>query len=99
MIRRPKAFVLEDVALRTETGYIGGLFDLALPEPLRELPMDLAAIDELLKDEEMLTPFRVHWDEEVKAGLIGSTRWGRTTIPMATYVRLMVLKETAANYS
>jgi len=92
MIRRPKAFVLEDMALRVETGYDGGLFDVALPEPLRDLPADLAAIDELLRDDAMLAPFREHWEQEVKAGLIGSSRWGRPTIPMATYVRLMVLK-------
>ncbi len=78
--------------LRTEIGYVGGLFDLALPEPLRDLPADLAAIDGLLNDDAMLAPFRAHWDEEVKAGLIGSSRWGRPTIPMATYVRLMMLK-------
>ncbi len=78
--------------LRTEAGQTGSLFDLVLPEPLRDLPEDLAAIDELLKDDAMLAPFRVHWDDEVKAGLIGSTRWGRPTIAMATYVRLMVLK-------
>src|SRR2546430_2524207 len=92
MIRRPKAFVLEDMALRVETGYDGGLFDVALPEPLRDLPADLAAIDELLRDDAMLAPFREHWDHEVKAGLIGSSRWGRPTIPMATYVRLIMLK-------
>src|SRR6266487_3850977 len=78
--------------LHTEAGQTGSLFDLVLPEPLRDLPADLAAIDELLKDDAMLAPFRAHWDEEVKAGLIGSTRWGRPTIAMATYVRLMVLK-------
>jgi transposase, IS5 family len=78
--------------LRTEAGQTGSLFDLVLPEPLRDLPADLAAIDELLQDDQMLAPFRAHWDEEVKAGLIGSTRCGRPTIPMATYVRLMVLK-------
>jgi IS5 family transposase len=78
--------------LRTEADQTGSLFDLVLPEPLRDMPADLAAIDELLRDYAMLAPFQVHWDEEVKAGLIGSTRWGRPTIAMATYVRLMVLK-------
>jgi IS5 family transposase len=78
--------------LRTEADRTGSLFDLVLPEPLRDLPPDLAAIDELLKDDAMLAPFRAHWDEEVEAGLIGSSRWGRPTIPIATYVRLMVLK-------
>ena len=92
MIRRLKVFVLEDMALRVETGYDGGLFEVALPEPLRELPADLAAIDELLRDDAMLAPFREHWDEEVKAGRICSSRWGRPTMPMATYIRLMVLK-------
>jgi hypothetical protein len=69
--------------LRTEAGQTGSLFDLVLPEPLRDLPPDLAAIDELLNDDAMLAPFRVHWDNEVKAGLIGSSRWGRPTVPMA----------------
>lgn len=78
--------------LWTEADQTGSLFDVVLPEPLRDLPRDLAAIDELLKNEAMLAPFRVHWEEEVKAGLIGSTRWGRPTIAMASYVRLMVLK-------
>jgi IS5 family transposase len=78
--------------LRTEAGQTGSLFDLVLPEPLRDLPTDLAAIDELLRDDKMVAPFRAHWEGEVKAGLIGSSRWGRPTIPMATYVRLMVLK-------
>lgn len=78
--------------LRTEAGQTDSLFDLVLPEPLRELPTDLAAIDELLRDDAMLAPFREHWDQEVKASLIRSSRWGRPTIPMATYVRLMVLK-------
>jgi transposase, IS5 family len=78
--------------LRAEAGQTDSLFDLVLPEPLRDLPADLAAIDELLKDDAMLAPFRAHWAEEVKAGLIGSSRWGRPTIPMASYVRLMVLK-------
>jgi transposase, IS5 family len=78
--------------LRTEAGQTGSLFDLVLPEPLRDMPADLAAIDELLKDDAMLAPFQAHWDEEVKTGLIGSARWGRPTIAMASYVRLMVLK-------
>jgi IS5 family transposase len=78
--------------LRVDAGQADSLFDLILPEPLRELPADLAAIDELLRDDEVLAPFQEHWDEEVRAGLIGSARRGRPTIPMATYVRLMVLK-------
>ncbi len=67
--------------LRTEASQTDSLFELVLPEPLRDLPADLAAIDELLKGEGMLAPFQVHWDEEVKAGLIGSARCGRPTIP------------------
>ncbi len=78
--------------LRTEADQTSSLFDLVLPEPLRDLPADLAAIDELLKDDAMLAPFRTHWEQEVRAGLIASSRRGRPTIPMATYVRFMVLK-------
>ncbi len=77
--------------LRTEA-QAGSLFELVLPHPLRDLPPDLARIDQLLCHEKMLAPFRAHWDKEARAGLIKSARWGRPTIPMATYVRLMVLK-------
>lgn len=78
--------------LRTEAGQIRGLFDLALPDPLRNLPPDLAQMDELLNDDKMLAPFRAHWNQEVEYGLIISAHWGRPTIPMPMYVRLMVLK-------
>ena len=46
--------------LRTEADQTGSLFDVVLPEPLRDLPRDLAAIDELLKNKAMLAPFGVH---------------------------------------
>ena len=78
--------------LRTEAGQIRGLFDLALTDPLQNLPPDLAQIDELLNDDKILAPFRAHWNQEVESGLIISAHWGRPTIPMPMYVRLMVLK-------
>ncbi len=78
--------------LRLEPGRLGGLFDLALPEPLRQLPETLARIDELLLDDRLLAPFRAHWEQEVLGGLMVSARWGRPTIPMSTYVRLMLIK-------
>ncbi len=78
--------------LRTEAGQTCSLFDLALPQRLRQLPADLAAIDQLLADDKMLEPLRAHWKKEVEAGQIKSAHWGRPTISMQVYVRLMVLK-------
>jgi transposase, IS5 family len=69
------------------------LWDEALPIEVRELPADLAALDELLSDLELLGPiverFRREVEEERRAVLTD----GRPTIAMETYVRLMVLKQ------
>ncbi len=68
------------------------LWDEALPIEVRELPEDLAALDRLLDDPAVLGPiverFRREVIEERRAVLTD----GRPTIPMETYVRLMVLK-------
>jgi len=63
------------------------LWDTLLPQPLRELPEDLAGIDRLLDDPALLLPFQQHW-----AQLHEGTPLGRPTIPMDTYLRVMVLK-------
>jgi hypothetical protein len=68
------------------------LFDALLPEEARLLPGELAQLDELLSDPKLLDAFAEHW---AKAGAEGHLRVidrGRPTIPMATYLRLMVLK-------
>jgi len=61
------------------------LWDALLPAEVSVLPEDLALLDEILAHDSMLVAFRDHWDEEALAK-------GRPTIPMAIYVRLMVVK-------
>lgn len=62
------------------------LFDEALPIEVRELPEDLARLDVILSDEAMLEPISNAWERTARGH-------GRPTIPMATFVRLMVVKQ------
>lgn len=57
-------------------------WDLILPENVRRMSPELAAVDELLDDERFLAPFRLEF----------TSKRGRPTIPIETYVRLMYLK-------
>ena len=68
------------------------LWDEVLPAQVRELPEDLARIDELIADPALLEPIAEHWRREgVERGRDASAH-GRPTLAMATYVRLMVVK-------
>jgi len=69
------------------------LWDEALPLEVRELPADLAALDEVLADPELLVPIveRFRWEVEMQRRAVLTD--GRPTIAMETYVRLMVLKQ------
>jgi IS5 family transposase len=68
------------------------LWDDALPIEVRQLPEDLAALDVLLSDRELLRPIVARWQQEFReTGRLVLTE-GRPTIAMETYVRLMVLK-------
>ena len=68
------------------------LWDDALPVEVRELPEDLAALDVLLCDPELLWPIVERWREEFEqTGRLVLTE-GRPTIALETYIRLMVLK-------
>jgi len=58
------------------------LWDALLPEPLRKLPEELAAVDEMLDNPAFLEPF-------IEAH---PSRRGRPTVPAETYLRLMYLK-------
>ena len=78
--------------LRLQGGQVESLWDEVLPERLRALPEDLAQIDLLLRDEELLSPIEAHWDREAEARGCSAKGVGRPTIAMQTYVRLMVLK-------
>jgi IS5 family transposase len=69
------------------------LWDEALPLEVKQLPDDLAALDLLLADPEVLWPLVERWQREFReTGRLVLTE-GRPTIPLETYVRLMVLKQ------
>jgi transposase, IS5 family len=68
------------------------LWDEALPVEVRELPEDLAALDRLLSDPELLAPITARFRAELAAGRSVMSD-GRPTIAMETFVRLMVLKQ------
>jgi IS5 family transposase len=69
------------------------LWDDALPVEVKELPEDLAALDVLLSDHELLWPIVERWQREFReTGRLVLTE-GRPTIAMETYIRLMVLKQ------
>jgi transposase, IS5 family len=69
------------------------LWDELLPVEARELPEDLARIDELLGDPELLRPIAAHWRRELEQTGRVVLSDGRPTIAMETYVRLMVVKQ------
>lgn len=64
---------------------VATVWDALLPPELCSLPDDLARLDELLDHDSMLDPVRKHWDETAR-------HHGRPSIPMAVYLRLMVVK-------
>jgi IS5 family transposase len=74
-------------------GQAESLWDEALPIEVRELPADLAALDELLSDAELLGPIVERFGREVEEERRAVLTDGRPTIAMETYVRLMVLKQ------
>lgn len=69
------------------------LWDEVLPAEVRELPEDLAKIDKLLSDPALLAPIAEHWRREAAERGRDASTHGRPTIAMATYVRLMVIKQ------
>jgi transposase, IS5 family len=69
------------------------LWDELLPVEARELPDDLARIDALLSDPELLRPIAERWRREVERTGRAVLTEGRPTIAMETYVRLMVVKQ------
>jgi transposase, IS5 family len=72
--------------LRLAGEQVESLFDEALPIEVRELPADLARLDELLADPAVLAPIAACWEAA------GRDR-GRPTIAMSLFVRLMVIKQ------
>jgi transposase, IS5 family len=72
--------------LRLAGVQVESLWDGVLPDEVRELPEDLQALDVLLADPGLLAPIAASWQQEAVVH-------GRPTISMATYVRLMVVKQ------
>jgi transposase, IS5 family len=72
--------------LRLVGEQVESLFDEALPIEVRELPDDLARLDELLSDAALLAPIAERWDAAARER-------GRPTIAIGLFVRLMVLKQ------
>src|SRR5437660_1617499 len=69
------------------------LWDDVLPVEVKELPGDLAALDGLLSDHELLWPLVERWRQEFEqTGRLVLTE-GRPTIAMETFIRLRVLKQ------
>jgi IS5 family transposase len=58
------------------------LWEAILPPELLRLPEELARVDRVLDDEAFFAPFRSHFDPV----------FGRPSIPIETYLRLMFLK-------
>jgi IS5 family transposase len=69
------------------------LWDESLPVEVKELPEDLAALDVLLADPELLWPLVERWREEFEQTGRQVLDQGRPTIAMESFVRLMVLKQ------
>ena len=69
------------------------LWDDALPVEVKELPEDLASLDVLLSDQELLWPLVERWRREFEQTGRAVLTEGRPTIALETYVRLMVLKQ------
>jgi hypothetical protein len=72
--------------LRLAGDQVESLVDELLPVELRELPAELAGLDRLLADPRLLAPIEQAWEHSARGH-------GRPTIPMASLVRLMVIKQ------
>jgi transposase, IS5 family len=68
------------------------LWDESLPVEVKELPADLAELDRVLSDPELMMVVLERWRQEVIDSGRAVLTDGRPTIAMETYVRLMVLK-------
>jgi IS5 family transposase len=72
--------------LTLAAGPVEQLWDELLPLEVKELPEDLAALDELLSDPRLLAPIADCWEQTARER-------GRPSIAIETYVRLMVIKQ------
>src|SRR3954465_6763116 len=82
MVLRP----LGGVMLTLEGEQVESLWDEVLPIEARELPDDLARLDRVLSDPALLGPVEAGWERSARDR-------GRPSIAIATFVRLMVVKQ------
>jgi IS5 family transposase len=68
------------------------LWDQLLPQGVRTLPEDLARLDQVLCDPQILAPFPTRFQSLAAELHTDPLTRGRPTMPMATYLRLMVIK-------
>jgi IS5 family transposase len=78
--------------LRLVAGQAESLWDESLPVEVKELPDDLARLDRVLSDPELLQPIVERFRREVVETCRAVLSEGRPTIAMETFIRLMVLK-------
>ncbi len=67
------------------------MFDLGLPVEVAELPEELAGLDRLLDDPGLLAPIEAAW-------AVTSRAFGRPSIAMDRFVRLMVIKARSGGW-
>ena len=72
--------------LRLAGDQVESLLDELLPVEVRELPAELAMLDRLLADPRLLAPITQAWERSARGH-------GRPTIPMGSFMRLMVIKQ------
>ncbi len=72
--------------LTLQGGQVECLWDEVLPIQARELPEDLARLDRVLCDPALLRPVEQAWERSARER-------GRPSISIATFVRLMVIKQ------
>jgi hypothetical protein len=65
--------------LRLAAAQAETLWDEALPIEVRQLPEDLAALDELLCDPALLAPFVKHWERDAAVSGVSAADHGRPT--------------------
>jgi transposase, IS5 family len=78
--------IWEVSVLTLAAGGVEQLWDELLPLEVRELPEDLAALDELLSDPRLMAPIADRWEQTARER-------GRPSLAIETYVRLMVIKQ------
>jgi IS5 family transposase len=82
----PAGWAVGGQMLRLAGDQVESLFDELLLAEVRELPAELAVLDRLLADPRLLTSIEQAWAQTARGH-------GRPTIPMASFVRLMVIKQ------